>query len=290
MPRPWFQPQQARVIARVFEAAEVDYLFIGKSGAILLGFPAVTQDVDVFAARSPENGRRTVTALRAAGFEIGPELEQAIVAGKDFVHIKTGPFDLDLVFAPDGIPSFAGRQGAVSLRRGFPHRQSARHHCQQTGQRVRKGPAGLGIFGTFSRGIRATSRPTGSVPHSRSPKRGQGAEGLALKRPGKGLPTHSEPERCRWLMRLALTLTLSPKRGDRPTSHWEKSLNRGPCPAREKLPLSLGRRQALVSTHRNQEPPVARSADSLVREFVGSRSRGHGCPRSEGRFLERGPG
>jgi hypothetical protein len=30
-----------------------------------------------------------------------------IVRGKDFVQLKNGPFDLDLVFAPDGINTFA---------------------------------------------------------------------------------------------------------------------------------------------------------------------------------------
>jgi hypothetical protein len=34
-------------------------------------------------------------------------LERDIVRGRDFVQIKTGPFDVDLVFAPDGIASFA---------------------------------------------------------------------------------------------------------------------------------------------------------------------------------------
>lgn len=29
-----------------------------------------------------------------------------IEAGKDFVQLKNGPFDLDLVFAPDGIERF----------------------------------------------------------------------------------------------------------------------------------------------------------------------------------------
>ena len=119
MTRPEFQPQQARVIARAFEAAGVDYLFIGKSGAILLGFPAVTQDVDVFPARSPENGRRIITALRGTGFELSPELEQAITAGKDFVQIKTGPFDMDLIFAPDGIASFAAAKARGVTIDGF---------------------------------------------------------------------------------------------------------------------------------------------------------------------------
>jgi len=102
-----FRPLQAEEIARAFHEAAVDYLFIGKSGAILLGYPGTTQDVDVFPARSPENGRRIVAALRKLDFQINAELEREIVAGKDFVQIKTGPFDVDLVFAPDGIGGFA---------------------------------------------------------------------------------------------------------------------------------------------------------------------------------------
>ena len=102
-----FRPLQAEEIARAFQDEGVEYLFIGKSGAILLGYPGTTQDVDVFPARSPANGRRIVTALRKLDFDIGAELEREIVAGKDFVQIKTGPFDVDLVFAPDGIASFA---------------------------------------------------------------------------------------------------------------------------------------------------------------------------------------
>ncbi len=110
MSRPEFHPLQAEEIARAFNEAGVEYLFLGKSGAILLGYPGTTQDVDVFPARTPENGRRIAGALRGLGFGMGPELEAEIVAGKDFVQIKTGPFDVDLVFAPDGIASFAEAQ------------------------------------------------------------------------------------------------------------------------------------------------------------------------------------
>jgi hypothetical protein len=115
-----FRPLQAEEIARAFQDEGVDYLFIGKSGAILLGYPGTTQDVDVFPARSPENGHRIVAALRKLDFDIGSELEREIVAGKDFVQIKTGPFDLDLVFAPDGIGSFAQAR-ARSLTDGIFH-------------------------------------------------------------------------------------------------------------------------------------------------------------------------
>jgi hypothetical protein len=75
-----FHPLQAEEIARAFNEKGVDYLFIGKSGAILLGYPGTTQDVDIFPERSAENGRRIVAALRQTGFEIPPELESEIVA------------------------------------------------------------------------------------------------------------------------------------------------------------------------------------------------------------------
>jgi hypothetical protein len=101
-----FRPEQARLVADAFERHGVEYLFIGKGGAILLGYPGATQDVDVFPRKSAANGRGIVAALRELGFELSAGDEQDIVDGKDFVQIGNGPFDIDLVFAPDGIESF----------------------------------------------------------------------------------------------------------------------------------------------------------------------------------------
>ena len=58
MPRDQFSPVQAQAVAAAFAALKVDYMFIGKSGAILLGYPGTTQDVDVFPRKSRENGER----------------------------------------------------------------------------------------------------------------------------------------------------------------------------------------------------------------------------------------
>ncbi len=102
-----FNPLQAQQVAEAFNAAGVNYLFIGKSGAILLGYPGTTQDVDVFPEKSEENGQRIVEALLALGFELDGATRGDIIRGKDFVQLKNGPFDLDLVFAPDGIESFS---------------------------------------------------------------------------------------------------------------------------------------------------------------------------------------
>jgi len=120
MKRPEFRPAQAEEIARAFEAEGVEYLFIGKSGAILLGYPGTTQDVDVFPERSVENGKRIIAALQKIGFKIDRGLERGILTGNDFVQIKDGPFDVDLVFAPDGISSFAEAK-ARGLREGIFH-------------------------------------------------------------------------------------------------------------------------------------------------------------------------
>ena len=101
-----FEYRQAEEIRDAFNRHGCRYLFIGKSGAVLLGFPDTTQDVDVFVERSPENCRQLVAALRELGFALTDEQAAEIERGKDFVQLRNGPFDLDLVFAPDGIESF----------------------------------------------------------------------------------------------------------------------------------------------------------------------------------------
>ncbi len=102
-----FEYRQAEEIRDAFARHGVRYLFIGKSGAILLGFPDTTQDADLFVDKTPENGRAIVAALRQLGFSLTDPQASEIESGKDFVQLKNGPFDLDLVFAPDGIERFA---------------------------------------------------------------------------------------------------------------------------------------------------------------------------------------
>lgn len=103
-----FEYAQGEEIRDAFAKHQVRYLFIGKSGAIILGFPDTTQDADVFVEKSAKNGVALVGALKELGFSLSPTLESEVVRGKDFVQLKDGPFDLDLIFAPDGIESFEG--------------------------------------------------------------------------------------------------------------------------------------------------------------------------------------
>jgi len=101
-----FEYAQAEEIRDAFARHGVRYLFIGKSGAILLGYPDTTQDADLFLEKSPANGAAAARALRDLGFALTDDQAGEIERGKDFVQLKNGPFDLDLVFAPDGIEGF----------------------------------------------------------------------------------------------------------------------------------------------------------------------------------------
>src|SRR4051812_41783343 len=115
-----FEYRQAEEIRDVFARHSVRYLFIGKSGAILLGYPDTTQDADLFVEKSAENGRAIAAALKELGFDLSPVQEQDLVRGRDFVQLKNGPFDLDLVFAPDGIEKFEDAWARHLDIEGFP--------------------------------------------------------------------------------------------------------------------------------------------------------------------------
>jgi len=117
---PAFDYRQAQEIRDALSRHKVRYLFIGKAGAVLLGFPDTTQDADLFIDRSPENDRALVVALRSLGFLIGDDAAADIEKGKDFVQLKNGPFDLDLVHAPDGIERFADAWRRRVEIEGFP--------------------------------------------------------------------------------------------------------------------------------------------------------------------------
>jgi hypothetical protein len=86
----------------------------------LLGFPDTTQDADLFVDRSVTNGKALVAALRQLGFSLSEAQASEIERGKDFVQLKNGPFDLDLVFAPDGIERFEDAWRRRVEVEGFP--------------------------------------------------------------------------------------------------------------------------------------------------------------------------
>lgn len=115
-----FEYRQATEIRDALAQRQVRYLFIGKSGAILLGFPDTTQDADLFVEKSPENGRALANALKDLGFQLTEEQCKDLERGKDFVQLKNGPFDLDVIYAPDGIEHFTDAWNRHVEIEGFP--------------------------------------------------------------------------------------------------------------------------------------------------------------------------
>ena len=99
---------------------DVEYLFVGKMAAILQGYPDTTQDADLFIEKTAENGERLTAALKEIGFNVTEELAEHIRQGKDFIQLTDGPFDLDLVYAPDGIEKYEDARRRAVERDGFP--------------------------------------------------------------------------------------------------------------------------------------------------------------------------
>src|SRR5439155_5016173 len=70
-PRGWamagFEYRQATEIRDALALRRVRYIVIGKSAAILLGFPDTTQAAVLFDEKAPENGRALADALRDLG-------------------------------------------------------------------------------------------------------------------------------------------------------------------------------------------------------------------------------
>ncbi|MFY9728769.1 MAG: hypothetical protein WB579_24540 [Bryobacteraceae bacterium] len=96
------------------------YLFFGKSGAILLGYSDTTQDVDLYVDKDSENCERLLTALLELGFPLAGKEQEDVRRGKDFIQLRNGPFDMDLIFAPDGIERFEDAWKRRVERHGFP--------------------------------------------------------------------------------------------------------------------------------------------------------------------------
>ena len=115
-----FEYRQAQEIRDACQRHGVRYLFIGKSAALLLGFPDTTQDADLYIDRTAENCTVLVRALQDLGFCLDELQIQDIMRGKDFVQLKNGPFDVDLIFAPDGIERFEDAWQRHVHVEGFP--------------------------------------------------------------------------------------------------------------------------------------------------------------------------
>ena len=98
----------------------VRYLLIGKTGALFHGYPDTTQDVDLFVDPPPANRRVLVSALCELQFPLADKESHAVESAGALVQLNNGPFDLNLVFAPDGIEHFEGAFARAVRLSDFP--------------------------------------------------------------------------------------------------------------------------------------------------------------------------
>lgn len=93
-----------------------------------------------------------VAAVRELGFGLTDAQAVEIARGKDFIRLKNDPFDLDLVFAPDGIERFSD----AWARRSMPSSGSCRQLLDDAGK---MGSLEAGNASSFSEGWRRPSPP-----------------------------------------------------------------------------------------------------------------------------------
>jgi len=106
-------------IKKVFNKLQIEYMFIGKGAAIMQGFPDTSQDVDIYPQKNLENNKKIVKALKKLNFDISTLTELDIIRGKDFIQFEK-PFQLDIVFAPDGFNSYDDAKRYKIIEDGYP--------------------------------------------------------------------------------------------------------------------------------------------------------------------------
>ena len=66
------------------------------------------------------NCEKLIAGLLELGFRLTENEQKEIRRGKDFIHLRNGPFDMDLIFAPDGIERFEDAWARHIEKHGFP--------------------------------------------------------------------------------------------------------------------------------------------------------------------------
>ena len=120
------QQSDIRRLRDALALRQVEYMIIGKGAAIMQGYSSTTQDIDIFPSKQGNNRERLLAALKDLGFRFDLESSgvaqspsSEILSGKDFIQLK-GPFELDIVFAPDGFESYEDASPLKRTMDGYP--------------------------------------------------------------------------------------------------------------------------------------------------------------------------
>ncbi len=106
-----FEYRQAQEIRDCFQRDGIRYLFLGKSGAILLGFPDTTQDADLFVEKTPGNCAALVPSLRDLGFGLSDAEAGEVARGE--TTVQSDLYSLGLIL--HGHPFSSVMASSISL-------------------------------------------------------------------------------------------------------------------------------------------------------------------------------
>lgn len=112
-------PSFVRKLVSTLNRYGIEYMIVGGASAIIQGFNAVTQDVDIYLDKTDDNKENLKKALKKLGFKLSEKDTESIDKGKDFIQLNT-PFELDIMFAPDGFENYTQAKKYKIINGEFP--------------------------------------------------------------------------------------------------------------------------------------------------------------------------
>lgn len=88
---------------RLFDANKVEYLVVGGYAVGYYGYVRATADLDVWIARSPENAKRIVTALKQFGMNVPGLSEELFLPEANIVRMGVPPFRIEVITSISGV-------------------------------------------------------------------------------------------------------------------------------------------------------------------------------------------
>lgn len=112
-------PHFVKKLVSTLNKYNIDYMIVGGTSAIIQGFNVVTQDIDIYLDKTANNKENLKIALKKLGFKLSDKDINNIDSAKDFIQFNQ-PFELDIMFAPDGFENYTQAKKYKIFQDEFP--------------------------------------------------------------------------------------------------------------------------------------------------------------------------
>ncbi len=96
-------PPDFKDFLKSFDESGVEYLLVGGYAVGYHGYVRATADLDVWVARSPENARRVVAALKRFGMDVPGLSEGLFLEEANVVRMGVPPFRIEILTSVSGV-------------------------------------------------------------------------------------------------------------------------------------------------------------------------------------------